>query len=146
LLSSYILFCLLVCNVNAFGQIFSESDSQLIKSKTFNTKAFNERDVRFGFKKGVTITNILLAVPLYVYQKTLSSQISASCLYHPTCSEFSHQAFSHYGFFKAFFSTVDRVMRCDRLSATDIPKISISVEDQKKIEGIDYYSSFHIHD
>lgn len=125
--------------VNAHGQAFSEADRGIIEKKEFKSKKFKERKITFGFGKGRVIPNIVFAPPLYFYQKFISTQISASCLFHPTCSEFSKQAFIHYSIPKAFFCSVDRVMRCDRLSASDIPEIMVDLNDFTKHEGIDYY-------
>ncbi|MBP6931651.1 MAG: membrane protein insertion efficiency factor YidD [Candidatus Pacebacteria bacterium] len=46
-----------------------------------------------------------------IYQKTpLKSHYS--CKFLPTCSEYSKQAFEKYGFFKGFYLSVWRVLRC----------------------------------
>ncbi len=35
-----------------------------------------------------------------------------SCKFYPTCSEYSLQAFTKYGFFKGFFLTIKRILKC----------------------------------
>jgi len=57
---------------------------------------------------------------LYVYQNLFSQHLSASCLYHPSCSDFSKQAVSDYGLIKGTLLSFDRLSRCNRIAATDL--------------------------
>jgi putative component of membrane protein insertase Oxa1/YidC/SpoIIIJ protein YidD len=57
---------------------------------------------------------------LYVYQNYFSQHLSASCLYQPSCSDFSKQAVRSYGIFKGTLLTFDRLSRCNRIAATDL--------------------------
>jgi putative component of membrane protein insertase Oxa1/YidC/SpoIIIJ protein YidD len=123
------------------SQVISKTDLKIIETKKFENEKYLDRNVKYGFGKRKSFSNILFAPPLYVYQKFISSQISASCLYNPSCSEFSHRAFSSYSFPKAILSSIDRIMRCDRLSAIDIPKDMVDPVSHKKNEDIDYYGN-----
>jgi uncharacterized protein len=69
--------------------------------------------------KKINPVNILFGGALYFYQNVLSKQISANCLYTPSCSEFSKNAIREYGVLKGGILSVDRVNRCDIFSATD---------------------------
>ncbi len=38
--------------------------------------------------------------------------LGANCRFEPTCSQYSYEAFEKYGFFKGFYLTVKRLIRC----------------------------------
>ncbi|MDX9852914.1 MAG: membrane protein insertion efficiency factor YidD [Tenuifilaceae bacterium] len=116
------------------------NDITLIAANNDSNPQFIERKVTFGFGKGKPLANIVLGPFMYGYQKFISPQISAQCLYHPTCSEYGKHLFHTYGGLKAFLSTADRLMRCDRISATDIHEIDVDPHTHKKNETTDYYS------
>lgn len=61
-----------------------------------------------------------------VYQILFSESISSECLYHPTCSRFGHEALQLYNPIKAVLITMDRVSRCNRLSATDVHPVRLN--------------------
>lgn len=50
------------------------------------------------------------------YQKAISPHFKARCRFYPTCSEYAVLAVQKYGFFKGFFKTVWRILRCNPLS------------------------------
>ncbi|MFR1323794.1 MAG: membrane protein insertion efficiency factor YidD [Ezakiella massiliensis] len=49
------------------------------------------------------------------YQKVISKYIlkGAHCRFTPTCSEYALQAFKKYNFFKAFYLSFRRILRCN---------------------------------
>ena len=110
-----------------------------LSEKVFVDSGLERPRIEFGFSNGQRVLNLTLGPWLYTYQRYLSPQISASCLYHPTCSEYSRHLFHALNPLKAFFSTVDRLMRCDRLAATDIRIIQIDRISGKKGETVNYY-------
>ena len=46
------------------------------------------------------------------YQKYISPMTRPHCRFIPTCSEYSYQAFSKYGFFKGAYLSIKRILRC----------------------------------
>ncbi|WP_138430855.1 membrane protein insertion efficiency factor YidD [Fodinibius saliphilus] len=46
------------------------------------------------------------------YQLVISPWIPSSCRYHPTCSQYSLEAFRRHGAIKGFWLTVKRIARC----------------------------------
>jgi putative component of membrane protein insertase Oxa1/YidC/SpoIIIJ protein YidD len=56
-----------------------------------------------------------LRTAMFVYQKKITYQWSGSCLYTPSCSEFSRQCLEEFGLFKAGLLTIDRLSRCSPL-------------------------------
>jgi putative component of membrane protein insertase Oxa1/YidC/SpoIIIJ protein YidD len=57
---------------------------------------------------------------LYVYQNYFSQHLSASCLYDPSCSDFSKHAVKEFGLIKGTLLSFDRLSRCNRIAATDL--------------------------
>lgn len=47
------------------------------------------------------------------YQKFISPLKKPTCRFYPTCSEYSKQAFIKYGFFKGFFLSFIRILKCN---------------------------------
>jgi uncharacterized protein len=47
-----------------------------------------------------------------LYQRTLSPLLPSACIYTPTCSRYGYEAFERHGFFKGFYLTVKRILRC----------------------------------
>lgn len=119
---------------------FSQSivDKELLLNSCNNSK-YAEKSITYTFSQRHKVTNFLVKPLLFVYQKFLSKQISAECLYHTSCSEYSKLLYKRYGFTKATLSTIDRLMRCDRLSELDIKAIDRDKKTGKKIETTNYY-------
>lgn len=46
------------------------------------------------------------------YQKYIRIYKKPSCVFYPSCSMYSKQAFLKYGFFKGFYLSFKRVLRC----------------------------------
>lgn len=76
---------------------------------------------------------------LYFYQNVISQQLSSSCLYHPTCSEFSKQAIAEYGIFKGIFLSTDRLSRCNKIAGTDIHPVTINEKTNKSEDPVSLY-------
>ena len=89
--------------------------------------------------KKINPVNMVFGGLLYVYQNTLSQQFSATCLYHPSCSDFSKQCIHEYGFLKGMFLSADRVSRCNRIAATGIHPLRIV--ENKVVDPVSFYKS-----
>ena len=76
---------------------------------------------------------------LYVYQNLFSQHLSASCLYHPSCSDFSKQAVSDYGLIKGTLLSFDRLSRCNRIAATDLDPGTIDPHVHRFLDAIKKY-------
>lgn len=79
--------------------------------------------------------NLVFGSSMYFYQKFLSQQFHAQCLYHPSCSEFSKQLISTHGLFLGIVYSSDRLMRCNRIAAMDIPPIKVDRKTHKVNES-----------
>ena len=50
------------------------------------------------------------------YQKFISPMKKPCCIYYPTCSVYSYEAYKKYGFFKGTYLTIWRILRCNPFS------------------------------
>ena len=57
----------------------------------------------------------LLSIAFNFYKAYFSSQDAPSCVFHPSCSEYSIRAFQQKGFFLGTLYTFDRLSRCHSL-------------------------------
>nr|WP_083774670.1 membrane protein insertion efficiency factor YidD [Candidatus Cloacimonas acidaminovorans] len=57
--------------------------------------------------------NLLFLALIRFYQLALSPFLPASCRFEPSCSVYSYEAFKKYNFFKAFYLTAWRILRCN---------------------------------
>jgi hypothetical protein len=48
-----------------------------------------------------------------LYQVTLSPLLPPSCRFYPSCSRFTYEAISKYGFFRGGWMGARRIMRCN---------------------------------
>lgn len=60
---------------------------------------------------GIIMSKICILL-IRFYQKFISPLKPPCCIYTPTCSEYAIIAFKKYGFFKGFFLSVKRILRC----------------------------------
>jgi putative membrane protein insertion efficiency factor len=49
------------------------------------------------------------------YQKNISPLLGSHCRFAPTCSQYALQAFEKYGFFKGFYLSSKRILKCNPL-------------------------------
>lgn len=59
--------------------------------------------------KGIALELIKL------YQRTISQVLPSSCRFAPTCSQYTHEAISKFGFFRGVWLGVKRLSRCHPL-------------------------------
>lgn len=70
--------------------------------------------------KNCNPVSLVYGSSLYVYQNYFSQHLSASCLYDPSCSDFSKNAVKEFGLIKGTLLSFDRLSRCNRIAATDL--------------------------
>ncbi len=83
--------------------------------------------------------SMLYGGSLYVYQNYISQHFSASCLYDPSCSDFSKQAVKNFGMLKGGLLTFDRLNRCNRIAATDLDPTTINENTHRFNDPINLY-------
>jgi uncharacterized protein len=132
----------------AFPQNRAADDNSLLlhyKDPVLESK-YAERDINFSLLNNKTLlarinpVNWGLSGLMFVYKKSISPQISANCLYNPSCSSYSKALFSRYGLLKSVFCTSDRLSRCNRIAATSIHPMRFDPHDHKVHESVEYYN------
>jgi putative component of membrane protein insertase Oxa1/YidC/SpoIIIJ protein YidD len=125
---------------------FSGTDFILLKEKPVDEKKhIHHHDVKFMRTRSDNLlirnnpVSLFFGGLMYVYQGVISPQLPSECLYDESCSHFSQQLIADYGLFKGIFTTSDRLMRCNRLSALDIHPLMINEENGKVVESTDIY-------
>ena len=83
--------------------------------------------------------SLLYGGSLYVYQNFITQHFSASCLYNPSCSEFSKLAVKEFGIFKGGLLTFDRLNRCNRIAATDLDVGTIDLKTHRFNDSVIKY-------
>ena len=76
---------------------------------------------------------------LWGYQALISPQLSATCIYSPSCSSYSKKLLQEYGIIRGIIFSADRLSRCNRLALYDYPPWEIDHNIHKIREQIDYY-------
>ena len=62
------------------------------------------------------IVNKFFILAIISYKKLLSPLLPQSCRFYPTCSEYAVECFESFGFIKALFMSIYRIIRCNPLS------------------------------
>lgn len=137
--------CFYTCTFSQTEHI--QTDIQLLQKHTIPNQ-FKERQVKFGlsnqasFIKKYNPVSLSLSSLMFFYQKFISPQFFSSCLYSPSCSEFSIRLIKQYGIFTGTICSADRLMRCNGFARNDIEKQSRHLhynQNRKIIETTQYY-------
>ncbi|MDO5760545.1 MAG: membrane protein insertion efficiency factor YidD, partial [Bacteroidota bacterium] len=105
------LFLLLFGVFCSFAQ--TKEDISLLREHNFENQDFKSREVTYGFGKKNSKSPVyhLLSSSMFVYQKCLTSIVSRSCAFVPSCSAYSQALIKEYGLLKGVICTTDRLMR-----------------------------------
>lgn len=116
-----VILLLSLCMISSYGgksQSLEMDLSYLHKRDSINTASLTSS--KPNISKRTNPIAIILNGSLKMYQKVISPQFSANCLYELSCSRFSQSAIQEYGVIKGLALTADRLARCNRISATTI--------------------------
>jgi uncharacterized protein len=121
----------------------------LSKSDGFSSDFYNGskgNDSRFMVKKsGFVLQKIPVAVSsliMFTYQNLISGQISSGCQYAVTCSNFSKNAISEYGFIQGMLIGLDRLYRCNGATAKHTHSFERDEDGKIKESVCDIYSKY----
>lgn len=93
-------------------------------SNTLYNRAGNDARVlevqQSSFLAKYNPVSLLLKGTMYTYQHIISPQLSRSCPYEITCSNFSKQSIREFGILKGVFISADRILRCNRIGILDV--------------------------
>ncbi len=62
------------------------------------------------------ILNKFFIYLIVFYKKVISPSLPQSCRFYPSCSEYALECFESFGFFKALFLSLYRIIRCNPFS------------------------------
>ncbi len=72
---------------------------------------------------------------IWIYQTLVSPFIPPSCIYWPSCSEYSRQAFLKHGVFRGAYLSVSRILRCHPFHQGGVDEVP---------ETLPYYNMFNL--
>ncbi len=117
-------------------KVVESADNKLVTNERVVTFGLTRKTNSFMFYNPVHLT---LAGMMFFYQKHISKQLPSSCLYNPSCSVYSKQLINRYGIIKGIICSSDRLMRCNRLTATSFGSDKFDKHDHKVHESIEIY-------
>jgi len=74
------------------------------------------------------------------YKKRISPNTNPHCKYKPTCSSYGLECFQKFNFFKAFFLTCFRIIRCNPFSKGGYDPVPKSIIDKNNDRLIHFHS------
>jgi hypothetical protein len=54
----------------------------------------------------------LLLIPIRAYRRFISPLLPDTCRYYPSCSAYAEEAVDRHGFFRGFWLSLKRILRC----------------------------------
>ncbi|HPH23604.1 MAG TPA: membrane protein insertion efficiency factor YidD [Chitinophagaceae bacterium] len=117
--------------------LIAETELLYYKRAGNNTSVLKTEKKSFLAK--VNPLTLTLKAAMFGYQNIISPQLSKSCAYHTTCSNFSKQAIAKFGIIKGVFLTVDRLMRCNRIAVLDVNALDIDETTGTIIDSVNMY-------
>lgn len=114
------------------------SDFELILQQKQSTKKIELVRKPKSFFQKINPLAFLYNRSLGFYQKNISVQIAANCVFEKTCSHFSKDLTQEFGIIGGVVLSIDRLSRCNRISIHETSPLNIN--DKGKIkESIDDY-------
>lgn len=106
-----------------------------------NLKSTEKAPIREKRKLNLNPLHLMYEASIGIYQKHISSQIGANCIYEVTCSRFSRQLVAEFGVTKGFFLSLDRVGRCNKLSFMETPPTRLNPLGKV----VEHLQDYHLH-
>lgn len=136
----WLISIILLLSISCLGQV---SDFGLVNAKINETK-FSNYKPEYLFKESHAFIkyNPITSIPgglMFLYQKVISPQIFADCLYEISCSKFSVQVIRRYGLIKGISLSADRLSRCNQFAGEDINPVRINPESNRVIDNVEWY-------
>jgi len=92
------------------GQVLIDNDL-----KNLFKDVHQEEDYSKNLKESENEFKILISTSFLIYKKYISSQDTPSCVFYPSCSVYSVEAFQKKGIILGWLYTFDRLSRCHQL-------------------------------
>ena len=148
-LLSKLILVILISNQSFLSQKGTNIDWSYITDETnqttYKSAHFEGRKVSYIFKKSenklikYNPVSLLFGGLLIGYQKVISDQFFTMCSYNVSCSDFAKNAIYRYGIFKGVPLAADRIMRCNRLSFSELSNEDIDYSKGKIIDDLEKY-------
>lgn len=148
-LLSKLIVLLLITSQSFLSQKDSKIDWTYITDKTnqttYRSTHFEGRKVSYIFSESknklvkYNPLSLLFGGLLVGYQKVISDQFFTMCSYNVSCSDFAKNAIFRYGLFKGVPLAADRLMRCNRLSFSELSNEDIDYKKEKILDNLDKY-------
>ncbi|MFP4448299.1 MAG: membrane protein insertion efficiency factor YidD [Bacteroidota bacterium] len=140
-----VLFSFFMASAVWAQDINSKNDIDFFLQANKKEKSSQKREYIFDESSSILVkynpAAMVLGGALYVYQNSISYQFSATCIYHPSCSEYSKQAIAEYGVFKGVFLSADRITRCNKVAALDIHPLTVNEKTGKSKDPVKLYQN-----
>lgn len=139
-MQNFLISCFLL--VSLFVSAQTEDSAIIFEKLNSKVEVHYQPKYLFSDSKPIIKFNPITLVSgglLFLYQKVISPQIFADCLYDISCSNFGVLSIKRYGLIKGTFLTSDRLTRCTQFSAQDITAVRINKETGKVIDNIEWY-------
>ncbi len=110
----YWLSLFLFISISIAGNAQDSEHAQILSmmdAVPYKMEEYHQPKIVFSFNP----LKLMARTLMYVYQKEITYMIGATCMYHPSCSEFSKQCIDQYGIIKGGLLTMDRLTRCNPL-------------------------------
>ena len=137
-------FIISINNIRSNAQTLNNKDIELIRQQVFFNPDYEKKPVKFLLSKRknplIRYNPVVLSFGslMFFYQKVLSQQFSANCIYEIGCSNFSKKIIWEYGLVKGLALSADRLMRCTEYTIRDFD-INDFNSDHKLIDNPEKY-------
>lgn len=117
--STLIAFSLITCFLSHTGFTQTKEELQVMQQAGIRDVGYYDQSKgnSADWMGGKSVVSSIISLPLsgmmLMYQNLLSPQISSSCQFALSCSNFSKAAFKEYGIVKGMALTLDRLYRCN---------------------------------
>lgn len=131
-----VLVCIALTSVSE-AQSFSE-DLLLIGNAEIKNEQKDQEAPQMTFFQKVNPLRILYSGSLGFYQKNISVQIAANCVFAKTCSHFSKDLTNEFGILGGMILSIDRLSRCNRISILETSPLNFNEKGKIKESVNDY--------
>lgn len=115
------------------AQTFAD-DLLLISNNSIKIEFKTKEAPKMRFLQKVNPLRILYSGSLGFYQKNISVQIAANCVFAKTCSHFSKDLTNEFGILGGMVLSIDRLSRCNRISILETSPLNF--DEKGKIKEI----------
>ncbi|MBK6266806.1 membrane protein insertion efficiency factor YidD [Marivirga sp. S37H4] len=133
----FILLFLFFTHISSKGQSIIH-DLDLIKSNNKKDVVIKEIEPEKKILQKINPLNILYTSSLTFYQKNISVQIAANCVFEKSCSHFSKDLTQEFGILGGVILSIDRLSRCNRISLLETSPLNFNKEGRIKESINDY--------